>query len=127
VLGYLLNAAMFAGMAATCETEQELQMYAPVTTVPVALSFVLLMPVISNPNSVLSIAASLFPLTAPVIMMFRMGSAMPPAWQFVASIALMIASIWAALKISSKLYRVGILMYGKRATLPEILRWLRVS
>ncbi|MDR3723748.1 MAG: ABC transporter permease [Terracidiphilus sp.] len=127
VLGYLLNAALFAGLAATCETEQELQMYAPVTTVPVALSFVLLVPVMSNPNSVLSIAASLFPLTAPVIMMFRMGSAMPPAWQFAASIALMLVTIWAVMKFSSKLYRVGILMYGKRATLPEMLRWLRSS
>ncbi|MDR3724275.1 MAG: ABC transporter permease [Terracidiphilus sp.] len=127
VLGYLLNAALFAGLAATCETEQELQMYAPVTTVPVALSFVLLMPVMSNPNSAISLAASLFPLTAPVIMMFRMGSAMPPAWQFAASIALMLVTIWAAMKFSSKLYRVGILMYGKRATLPEMLRWLRSS
>jgi len=127
VLGYLLNAALFAGLAATCETEQELQMYAPVTTVPVALSFVLLMPVMSNPNSAISLAASLFPLTAPVIMMFRMGSAMPPAWQFAASIALMLVTIWAVMKFSSKLYRVGILMYGKRATLPEMLRWLRSS
>ena len=127
VLGYLLNAALFAGLAATCETEQELQMYAPVTTVPVALSFVLLMPVISNPNSAISITASLFPLTAPVIMMFRMGSAMPAPWQFAASIALMLVTIWGVMKLSSRLYRVGILMYGKRATLPEMLRWLRSS
>jgi ABC-2 type transport system permease protein len=127
VLGYLLNAAMFAGLAATCETEQELQMYTPLAAVPTWISFGLLMFVVNNPNSVLSVAASLFPATAPIIMMFRMGALMPPAWQFAASIAIMILSIWGTLWFSSRLYRVGILMYGKRATLPEIMRWVRYS
>ena len=127
VLGYLLNAALFAGLAATCETEQELQMYTPLAAVPVWLSFGLIVMVINNPDSALSIAASLFPATAPIIMMLRMGSQMPPAWQFAASIALMLLAIWGTLWFSSRLYRVGILMYGKRATLPEIIRWLRYS
>jgi ABC-2 type transport system permease protein len=127
VLGYLLYAALFAGLAATCETEQELQMYTPLAALPVWLSFALIVMVINNPDSLLSIAASLFPATAPIIMMLRMGSQMPPVWQFVASIALLVLSIWGVLWFSTRLYRVGILMYGKRATLPEILRWLRYS
>lgn len=127
VLGYLLNASMFAGLAATCETEQELQMYTPLAAIPVWLSFGLIVLVVNNPSSMLSIAASLFPFTAPIIMMLRMGSQMPPAWQFVASILLMVLGIWAMLWFSSRLYRVGILMYGKRATLPEIVRWLRYT
>jgi ABC-2 type transport system permease protein len=127
VLGYLLYAALFAGLAATCETEQELQMYTPLAALPVWLSFALIVMVVNNPDSLLSIAASLFPATAPIIMMLRMGSQMPPVWQFVASIALMVFSIWGVLWFSTRLYRVGILMYGKRATLPEILRWLRYS
>jgi len=52
---------------------------------------------------------------------------MPPLWQIATSIALLILSIWAVLWFSSRLYRIGILMYGKRATLPEIVRWLRYS
>jgi ABC-2 type transport system permease protein len=127
VLGYLLNASLFAGLAATCETEQELQMYTPLAALPVWLSFALIIMVVNNPDSVLSIAASLFPATAPIIMMLRMGSQTPPAWQFAASIAILILSIWGTLWFSSRLYRVGILMYGKRATLPEIVRWLRYS
>ena len=127
VLGYLLYASLFAGLAASCETEQELQMYTPLAALPIWLSFSLIWLVINDPNSAWSVAASLFPATAPIIMMLRMGSQMPPAWQFAASIALMIVSIWAVLWISSRLYRVGILMYGKRATLPELLRWLRYS
>jgi ABC-2 type transport system permease protein len=59
--------------------------------------------------------------------MLRLGSQMPPTWQFAASIGIMVLSIWAVLWFSSRLYRVGILMYGKRATLPELLRWLRYS
>ena len=127
VLGYLLYASLFAGLAASCETEQELQMYTPLAALPIWLSFSLIWLVINDPNSVWSVAASLFPATAPIIMMLRLGSQVPPAWQFVASIGIMIASIWIVLWISSRLYRVGILMYGKRATLPELLRWLRYS
>ncbi len=127
VLGYLLYASLFAGLAASCETEQELQMYTPLAALPIWLSFSLIWLVINDPNSVWSVAASLFPATAPIIMMLRLGSQTPPAWQFAASIGIMIASIWVVLWLSSRLYRVGILMYGKRATLPELLRWLRYS
>ena len=127
VLGYLLYASLFAGLAASCETEQELQMYTPLAALPIWLSFSLIWLVINDPDSVWSIAASLFPATAPIIMMLRMGSEVPPAWQFAASIGILLVSIWVVLWISSRLYRVGILMYGKRATVPELLRWLRYS
>jgi ABC-2 type transport system permease protein len=127
VLGYLLYASLFAGLAASCETEQELQMYTPLAAVPIWLSFSLIWLIINNPTSIWSIAASLFPATAPIVMMLRMGAQTPPAWQFAASIAIMAVSVWAVLWVSARLYRVGILMYGKRATLPELLRWLRYS
>jgi ABC-2 type transport system permease protein len=127
VLGYLLYSSLFAGLAATCETEQELQMYMPLAAVPIWLSFSLILLIINDSNSFWSIAASFFPPTAPIIMFLRMASQIPPAWQFAVSIALMILSIWGVLWASSRLYRVGILMYGKRATLPELLRWLRYS
>ncbi|MFP5235337.1 MAG: ABC transporter permease [Acidobacteriota bacterium] len=127
VLGYLLYASLFAGLAASCETEQELQMYVPLAALPVWLSFALIFLIINDPNSVWSVAASIFPATAPIIMMLRMGSQIPPVWQFAVSIAVMVLSIWGVLWVSSRLYRVGILMYGKRATIPELLRWLRYS
>ncbi len=127
LLGYLLYSSLFAGLAATCETEQELQMYMPLAAVPVWLSFSLIMVVINDSNSTWAVAASLFPPTAPIIMFLRMASQIPPLWQFVASIGLLVASIVVVLWISAKLYRVGILMYGKRATLPELVRWLRYS
>jgi ABC-2 type transport system permease protein len=127
LLGYLLYSSLFAGLAASCETEQELQMYMPLAAAPTWLSFALILLVINDSNSFWSVAASFFPPTAPVIMFLRMASQIPPAWQIFVSIALLLLSIWAVLWIATRLYRVGILMYGKRATLPELLRWLRYS
>jgi|CZKL01.1.fsa_nt_gi ABC-2 type transport system permease protein len=127
LLGYLLYSSLFAGLAATCETEQELQMYMPLAAAPTWLSFSMILLIVNDSNSMWSIAASFFPPTAPIIMFLRMASQTPPIWQFAVSIGLMILSIWFTLWFSSKLYRVGILMYGKRATLPELLRWIRYS
>jgi ABC-2 type transport system permease protein len=127
LLGFLLFSALFAGLAATCETEQELQMYTPLAAAPTWLSFSMILLIINDSNSFWSVAVSMFPPCAPIVMFLRMASQTPPAWQFAVSIALMILSIWATLWFSSRLYRVGILMYGKRATLPELLRWLRYS
>ena len=127
VLGYFLYSSLFAGLAATCETEQELQMYTPLAAVPIWLSFAMIMLIINDSNSFWSVMASFFPPCTPIVMFLRMGSEIPPAWQFAVSIVLMMLSIWGVLWLSSRLYRVGILMYGKRATLPEILRWIRYS
>lgn len=127
LLGFFLYCALFSGLAATCETAQELQMYMPLAAVPVWLSFGILPFTLSNPDSPWTIAASLFPATAPFVMLPRIAIESPPVWEFVASIALLLLTIWGTLWVSSRLYRVGILMYGKRATLPELLRWLRYS
>ena len=97
VLGYFLYSSLFAGLAATCETEQELQMYTPLAAVPIWLSFAMIMLIINDSNSVWSIAASFFPPCAPIIMFLRMGSQIPPMWQFAVSISLMILSIWAVI------------------------------
>jgi ABC-2 type transport system permease protein len=127
LLGYLLYSSLFAGLAATCETEQELQMYMPLAAAPTWFSFAMILLIINDSNSVWSIAASFLPPCTPIIMFLRMASQTPPMWQFAVSIVLMVLTIWATLWFSSRLYRVGILMYGKRATLPELVRWLRYS
>src|ERR1035441_10613678 len=87
-----------------------------------------LIPVIFNdPNSAWSVSATIFPLTSPYTMISRMGMTVVPFWQIALSVILLLLTIWGVLWFSSRLYRVGILMYGKRATLPEVLRWLRYS
>jgi ABC-2 type transport system permease protein len=102
-------------------------MYMPLAAAPTWLSFAMILLIINDSNSIWSVLASFFPPTAPIIMFLRMASQVPPLWQFAVSIGLMVLSIWGTLWISSRLYRVGILMYGKRATLPELLRWLRYA
>jgi len=127
VLGFAFFSTLFSGLAATCETSQDLQKFMPLAIIPLYLSMGMLPLLLKDPNSVWSVAASLFPLTAPYVMLPRMGLEVVPLWQLAASIGLLILAIWATLWFSSRLYRVGILMYGKRATLPELLRWLRYS
>ncbi|MGC2161224.1 MAG: ABC transporter permease [Silvibacterium sp.] len=127
VLGYALYSTFFAGLAATCDTEQELQQYAPLAAVPVWLSFGMFVFILSNPNSIWSVLISMFPPCSPITMAFRFTAQFPPAWQIALSLALLVLSIYIVLWLSSRIYRVGILMYGKRATLPEMLRWLRYS
>lgn len=127
VLGFLFYSAIFSGLGATCETAQDLQMYASLIVVPVWLALFAVMNVISHPGSPWNVAASLIPITSPFVMVPRLSIETVPAWQTAASLAILIASLWIALRLSTRLYRTGILMYGKRATLPEILRWLRSS
>jgi ABC-2 type transport system permease protein len=129
VLGFFLYSAFFSGLAATCETAQDLQMYISLAIIPTWTSFAILPFLLNNPNSPWVVAASLFPPTAPLVMVTRLGMSTSPSlyWQVALSIALLILSIWGVVWFASRLYRIGILMYGKRATLPEILRWLRYS
>jgi ABC-2 type transport system permease protein len=127
LLGYALYSTLFAGLAATCESEQELQQYAPLAAVPVWLSFSMITFIMSNPNSFWSVAVSLFPPCAPIAMFLRIASQFPPLWQIALSLVLLLLSVVFVIWFSSRIYRIGILMYGKRATIPEMLRWLRYS
>jgi ABC-2 type transport system permease protein len=127
ILGYALYSTLFAGLAATCDTEQELQQYTPLAAVPIWLSFGMITFIVTNPNSVWSVAISMFPPCAPITMFLRLASQFPPLWQIALSLSLMALSVLVVLWISSRIYRVGILMYGKRATVPEMMRWLRYS
>jgi ABC-2 type transport system permease protein len=129
LLGFFLYSAFFSGLAATCETAQDLQLYVSLAIIPTWTAFAILPFLLNNPNSPWVVAASIFPPTAPLVMVPRIGmlAAPYPYWQIALSLALMVFSIWAVIWFASRLYRVGILMYGKRATLPELLRWLRYS
>jgi ABC-2 type transport system permease protein len=127
LFGFALFSAIFSGLAATCETASDLQKFMVVAIVPLYTAMGLLAVMIKDPNSAWSIAATLCPLTSAYTMLPRMGMAVVPFWQIALSVILLALTTWGALWLSSRIYRVGILMYGKRATLPEIARWLRYS
>jgi ABC-2 type transport system permease protein len=127
VLGFALFSAIFSGLAATCETAQDLQKFMWVAIIPLYTSMGLLPVMIKDPNSAWAVAATLCPLTSPYVALSRMGMAAVPFWQIALSVVLLALTTWGVLLFSARIYRMGILMYGKRATLPELLRWLRYS
>ncbi len=127
LLGYMLYSSIAAALGAMVNSEQELQQLNMFLAMPLAACMFALAPVIANPSSPLSRIISLIPFCTPLIMYLRISLAMPPVWEIALSIVLMIATICAILWVASRIYRVGILMYGKKPNLPEILRWLKYS
>jgi ABC-2 type transport system permease protein len=127
LLGFLFYSALSAAFGASANSEHEIQQFSFILALPMIACLVLMPYILDNPDAPSIIALSLFPPCAPIVMYLRMSVEMPPTWQLALSVALMAAAIWAMLWIAARIYRVGILMYGKRATLPEILRWLRSS
>lgn len=127
LLGFFFYSAIAAALGASVSSEHEIQQFSMVIVAPLTIGMVLITYIISNPTALPVVLLSLFPPCAPIVMFLRMSSQMPPLWQIALSMALMVLFIWGAIWVASRIYRVGILMYGKRATLPEILRWMRYS
>jgi ABC-2 type transport system permease protein len=127
LLGFFFYSAIAAAVGASVSSEQEIQQFSMVIVAPLTVGMVLISYIVGNPTALPVVLLSLFPPCAPIVMFLRMSSQMPPAWQIALSMVLMLLSIRAAIWVASRIYRVGILMYGKRATLPEILRWMRYS
>lgn len=127
VLGFLLYASVAAALGAMTNSEQELQQLNMFLVMPLAACFFTAPLVFSNPNSTFSVVMSLIPFCSPLLMYLRISLQMPPVWQVGLSIALMLGTIYALIWVASRIYRVGILMYGKKPTLPEVLRWLKYS
>jgi ABC-2 type transport system permease protein len=127
VLGYFLFATIYAGIGSMFNSDEDAQQMVSVATMLLVIPMMLLMPVIKNPNGPLSTGLSLFPFFTPILMYLRITIQQPPAWQIALSLAIMIATIVLMVWLVSKIYRVGILMYGKKPTIPEIVRWLRYT
>lgn len=125
--GYFLYSGLAAAFGSSVSGEQEVQQFSLLIVSPLVLSIVLLPYVLGNPAAPGAVALSLIPPFAPIIMYMRICSQMPPAWQIALSLVLLFVSVWAMIWLAARIYRVGVLMYGKRATLPEMLRWLRYS
>jgi ABC-2 type transport system permease protein len=127
LLGFFLYSALAAALGSSVSGEQEVQQFSFILISPLVVSVVMLPYVLGNPSSTLSVILSLLPPFTPIIMYMRICSQMPPYWQILLSVVLLAGSVWAMIWLAARVYRVGILMYGKRATLPEMIRWLRYS
>ena len=127
LLGYFLYAALYAMIGSIVSSEDDGQQLVLPVSMTFALSFILSTMALQNPNGLAVTVLSLIPFFGPSLMFLRIALGAAPAWQIATSIILLVATIVAVTWVAAKIYRVGVLMYGKRPTLPELARWLRYS
>jgi len=125
--GYFLYSSMFAAIGAACSSEQDAGQLQWLAMGPLVFTMCVYWVVLTNPSSTSSIVLSEIPFLSPVLMPLRISIQTPPVWQMILSVALLFATIFCAIWASAKVYRIGVLMYGKRPTVPELVRWLRYS
>ena len=125
VLGYLLYAAMFAAVGSAVDNEADTNQLSLPITIPLMIGLFIMLHTFQHPSSQLSVWASLIPFTSPMVMLARIPFGSVPAWQLILSIAILIITFIAIAWASAKIYRVGILTYGKKATFKDLFKWLK--
>jgi len=125
LMGFFIYATVYAVVGSMVTTTQEGgQLAMPVVLFLIAALFVSFN-IIRSPNSPLAFWASMFPFFAPITMLVRITTETPPAWQIILSLTIGFATVVGLVWLASRIYRVGMLMYGKKATIPEVWRWVR--
>jgi len=121
--GFILYASLMGAIGSAVDADEDAQQLMLPVTMPLIFSIIILFAVAKNPEGPLAFWASIFPLTAPVTMMVRIPFGIP-AWEIILSMVLLIASIIGSIWMAGKIYRTGILMYGKKVNFREIGKWL---
>lgn len=124
IFGYLLYAALFAAVGSAVDNESDTQQLIFPITIPLIIGLFIMIHTFQNPDSSLSFWGSVIPFTSPMVMMSRIPYGVP-FWELALSILLLVATFLLLVKISAKIYRVGILMYGKKPTIKEIFKWIK--
>jgi ABC-2 type transport system permease protein len=127
LLGYFLYSSLYAALAAPFNSEQEAQQFSMIPGMMLILASTTWFFAFNSPNGTLAQVLSFFPFTAPLLMFMRISVQPPPLWQIGLSVAILLGTIFLVAWLAGRIYRVGILMYGKKPTLPEILRWARAG
>jgi ABC-2 type transport system permease protein len=125
LLGFFLYASLYAAIGSAVNTIQEAQNFIFPVMLPIILAMVCWPLVMRAPDSTLSVVLSLIPFMTPILMFLRMSVLMPPVWQIVLSVVLTSLTIALVIWVAARIYRVGILMYGKPPNFPEMVRWVR--
>lgn len=121
--GYLLYGSLFAAIGAAADNETDTQQFMLPVTIPLILAIVMAQVAIENPDGALAFWGSIIPLTSPIIMMIRIPVGVP-YWEIMLSMGLLIATFIGSTWMAAKIYRTGILMYGKKVNFKEIAKWL---
>jgi ABC-2 type transport system permease protein len=124
--GYLLYGSLFAAIGSAVDNETDTQQFVLPITVPLIFSFVMAQTILNDPTGTVAKWLSIIPLTSPIVMMVRLPFQVAP-WELALSMVMLVLGFIFTTWIASKVYRTGILMYGKRVTWKEIAKWLRYS
>ena len=124
VLGYLLYASLFAAIGSAVENEADTQQLQMPVTIPLLIAFFIAFYAFKSPDSQVVFWGSMIPFTSPIVMLARIPFGVP-AWEIILSIVLLLLTFVLMAYISAKIYRVGILMFGKKTTFKDLYRWLK--
>jgi ABC-2 type transport system permease protein len=122
--GYLFYGSLFAAVGAAVDNETDTQQFMLPITLPLVLAFIFAQSIITNPDGQIAMWLSLIPFTSPLVMIVRLGFGVP-MWQLIVSIILLICTFVFSTYIASKIYRIGILSYGKKITYGDLWKWIR--
>jgi ABC-2 type transport system permease protein len=125
ILGFLFYASLFVGIGSTVNTEQEAQQITTYLSLILMLPVVIAMPAIQNPDFIITKIFSYIPLTIPTVMLLRLNVGNVSQLEIILTLAILVLSIFIVTKISAKIFRIGILSYGNKPTMKEILRWIK--
>jgi ABC-2 type transport system permease protein len=127
LLGYTFYAALFAAIGATVSTEQEAQQAQMPVVMLLVISIMFLQPVLNNPDGALALNLGWLPFSSPIVMPLRMSAVNVSPWEIGLSLFSLAAGCYIAVYVAARVYRTGLLMYGKRPSYREIMRWVRES
>ncbi|MEM9720123.1 MAG: ABC transporter permease [Bacteroidota bacterium] len=125
--GFLLYGSLMAAAGAAVDNIQDASQFTTPIMMLLVIPFTIMIPVIQNPNSGLAVFGSIFPFFSPIVMMGRIGITEVPWYEVILSLGLLALTIWGCIWFAAKIYRVGILMYGKKPSFKELFKWLRYS
>jgi ABC-2 type transport system permease protein len=125
LMGYLVFASIMAGVGAVATTSREGQQIAGIFSLAGAFPMMFSQFIISSPNEGLAIALSIFPLTAPIAMIMRLSITDVPLYELMLSILVLVVSAYFILEISARIFRASLLMYGKKPTIKELIKYVR--
>ena len=127
LLGFLFYASLYASIGAAVNTVQEAQNFVFPVIMPLIIGVVCFPVVLESPDGTFAVALSMIPFLSPLMMFLRIVVLTPPAWQIATSLVLLVLAIAGAIWVAARIYRIGILMYGKKPTFPELMKWVRHS
>ena len=127
LLGYILFTAIFVGVGSIVTTEHEAQQMTGYISILLLIPILIAIQIIQSPDSIIAKVLSYFPLTSPPLMILRLNVYNPPPAEIIITITILLLSIYIVIKISSKIFRIGILSYGKRPSFKELKSWITIK